>query len=69
MKPTIVRSAEPGRVVTLRPADRVKRILDNTCNYELSSWEKYEFLPNIARYTELTDKQEFVLQEIEERVL
>ena len=53
----------------MTPAYRVKRILDNTVGSDLNSWEKHTFLQNIKRWTELTDKQEKILREIEQRVL
>lgn len=40
----------------MTPAERVKRILDNTVGSDLNSWEKHTFLQNIKRWTSLTDK-------------
>jgi len=53
--------------IAVSPAERVKRILDETVGSDLSSWEKNEFLPSIAKRTTLTDKQERVLRELEAR--
>ena len=54
--------------MTMSPADRIKRILEEAVGSDLSSWEKFEFLPSIkVRYT-LTEKQEAVLADIEKRL-
>lgn len=58
-----------GRIVSLRPADRVDRILQEAVGRDLSSWERFEFLPSVRQRTQLTERQEKVLQEIEGRVL
>lgn len=53
----------------LTPAQRVKRIFDNTVGADLSSWEKFEFLPSIKDRRSLTENQEKCLRGIESRVL
>lgn len=53
----------------MTPAERVKRILDNAVGSDLNSWEKHTFLPNIKRWSSLTDRQEKILREIEQKVL
>ena len=51
------------------PAERVKRIFDNAVGADLSSWEKFEFLPSIKGRFVLTEKQEKCLRSIERRVI
>lgn len=53
---------------TMTPEQRVSRILAEAVGSDLSSWERYEFLPSIQRRTMLTEKQEKVLRQIEDRV-
>lgn len=50
------------------PAQRVQKIMDEAVGSDLSSWEKFEFLPSIKTRTSLTDKQEKVLRGIESRI-
>lgn len=52
----------------MTPAQRVQRILDEAVGSDLSSWEKFEFLPSIKGRTSLSDKQEKVLLGIEQRI-
>lgn len=52
----------------MTPAQRVERILAETVGSDLSSWEKHEFLPSVRQRATLTEKQEKVLREIEQRV-
>lgn len=52
----------------MTPEQRVSRILAEAVGSDLSSWEKNEFLPSIKRRTMLTEKQEKVLRQIEDRV-
>ena len=52
----------------MTPAERVKRITDEAVGRDLSSWERFEFLPSIKQRTELTDKQEKILAQIEVRL-
>mgnify|MGYP003385075539 CR=1 FL=1 len=52
----------------MTPAQRVKRILDETVGSDLSSWEKFEFLPSIKARSSLSDKQEKCLRDIENRI-
>ena len=49
------------------PSQRVQAIFDEAVGSDLSSFEKFEFLPNIAKWPRLTDKQEAVLRGIEKR--
>jgi len=41
--------------------------MDEAVGSDLSSFEKFDFLPNIAKWPRLTDKQEAVLRGIEKR--
>lgn len=50
------------------PRKRVRRIVDECVGSDLSSWERFEFLPSIANRCVLTEKQEKVLVGIERRV-
>jgi len=50
------------------PAERVKKIKDEAVGSDLSSWEKFEFLPSVAMRTTLTVNQEKVLRGIEKRI-
>jgi len=54
---------------TKPPSERVKRIFDETVGSDLSSWEKFEFLPSIKNRRALSDPQERILAGIEKRVL
>ena len=51
----------------MTPAQRVQAIMDEAVGSDLSSFEKFDFLPNIAKWPRLTDKQEAVLRGIEKR--
>lgn len=51
------------------PAERVQAIFEEAIGSDLTSWEKFEFLPSIKGRSSLTDKQEKVLQGIEKKVL
>jgi len=42
--------------------------MDEAVGSDLSSFEKFDFLPNIAKWPRLTDKQEAVLRGIEKRI-
>ncbi len=53
----------------MTPAQRVAKILAEAVGSDLSSWEKFEFLPSIKQRATLTEKQETVLAGIERRVL
>lgn len=53
----------------MTPAQRVDRILAEAVGSDLSSWEKFEFLPSVRRRATLTEKQEKVLTSIESKVL
>lgn len=52
----------------MTPAKRVERILADAVGSDLSSWEKFEFLPSIKQRATLTEKQEKVLAGIEARM-
>ena len=52
----------------MTPAERVKRITDEAVGRDLSSWERFEFLPSIAKRTVLTEKQEKILAQIEAKL-
>lgn len=52
----------------MTPAQRVARILADAVGSDLSSWEKFEFLPSIKQRAVLTEKQEKVLAGIEGRI-
>lgn len=52
----------------MTPAERVDRIKEEATGQDLSSWEKFEFLPSIRHRSSLTLKQEAVLRKIEERL-
>ncbi len=47
---------------------RVDAIIDQTVGRDLSSWEKYEFLPNVRKAVTLSPAQERVLSGIEIRI-
>lgn len=52
----------------MTPSKRVERILADAVGSDLSSWEKFEFLPSIKQRATLTEKQEKALAGIEARV-
>jgi len=52
----------------LSVSQRVDKIFAETVGFDLSSWEKYEFLPNIRDNLRLTPSQERVLSTIEARL-
>lgn len=52
----------------MTPAQRVAKILSDAVGSDLSSWEKFEFLPSIKQRATLTERQEKVLAGIEARV-
>ena len=52
----------------MTPAERVTRIEAEATGRDLSSWERFEFLPNIEQRTSLSEKQEAKLAEIEGRL-
>lgn len=53
----------------MTPKERVDRILEEAVGSDLSSWEKFEFLPSIAKLGYLTPRQDAALKSIEERVI
>lgn len=52
----------------MTPAQRVKAILDEAVGSDLSSFEKFEFLPSIKERKSLSEKQEKCLRGIEKRI-
>lgn len=52
----------------MTPAQRVQKIMDEAVGSDLSSWEKFEFLPSIKQRSSLTETQEKVLRDIEKRI-
>lgn len=52
----------------MTPSERVKRITDEAVGRDLNSWERFEFLPSIAKRTVLTEKQEKILAQIEAKL-
>ncbi len=49
--------------------ERVQRIRDEATGSDLSSWEKFEFLPTLEkRHGPLTPKQEVTLRNLEKRL-
>lgn len=50
------------------PAERVARIKEEAVGRDLSSWERFDFLPSVALCKTLTEKQEKVLAAIERRL-
>ncbi len=52
----------------MTPAQRVAKILAEAVGSDLSSWEKFEFLPSVKQRATLTEKQEKVLAGIEARM-
>lgn len=54
--------------VDMLPSARIKRILDEATGQDLSSKEKFEFLPSIKDRSFLSDGQEKWLSGIEKRI-
>jgi hypothetical protein len=52
----------------MTPEARVKRILAEAVPADLSSWEKFEFIPSVRKQSGLSEKQENVLRGIERRI-
>ena len=52
----------------MTPSERVKRILDEAVGRDLSSFERFNFLPSIAKFETLSEKQEKVVNLIENRL-
>lgn len=52
----------------MTPSERVKRILDEAVGRDLSSFERFSFLPSIAKFKTLSEKQEKVVKMIEVRL-
>ncbi len=50
------------------PAQRVERIQLEAVGRDLTSWEKFQFLPSIRQHLFLTQRQENVLLGIEDRL-
>jgi len=52
----------------MTPAERVKRIMDEAVGSDLSSKEKFEFLPSVKNFRTISSGQEKWLHEIEIRL-
>lgn len=52
----------------MTPAQRAQKIMDEAVGSDLSSWEKFEFMPSIKERSCLSEKQEKVLRGIERRI-
>lgn len=52
----------------MTPSQRVARIEAEAVGRDLSSWEKHQFLPSIKQRATLSEKQEKVLAQIEQRL-
>jgi hypothetical protein len=52
----------------MTPAERVAKIEANAVGSDLNSWEKHSFLPSIKQRASLTEKQETVLKQIENKL-
>ena len=60
---------EPAAMTTYGPiAKRVDAVLASAVGRDLSSWERFTFLPNIRTQIVLSPKQEKILGEIEHQV-
>lgn len=54
--------------MAMTPVQRVERIEQECTGSDLSSWERFEFLPSVKQRNGLSEKQEKVLRGIEKRV-
>ena len=52
----------------MTPSQRVARIEDEAVGRDLSSFERFNFLPSIAKFKTLSEKQEKVVKMIENRL-
>lgn len=52
----------------MTPAQRVDRILAEAVGSDLTSWERFDFMPSIRQRTTLSDRQEKTLASIESKV-
>lgn len=52
----------------MTPKERVDRILAEAVGSDLTSWEKFEFLPVISKLSYLTPRREEALRAIEIKV-
>ena len=50
------------------PAQRVAAIMAEAVGSDLSSWEKFDFLPSIKQRTKLSERQEQTLKGIESKL-
>jgi hypothetical protein len=50
------------------PKQRVEDVFDEATGADLSSWEKFEFLPSVKAKSTLSDKEEALLRGIEKRL-
>jgi hypothetical protein len=62
----MTQEAEKKQEKTIK--ERVKAVLDAHQAHQLSSWERHTFLPSIARYSILSQKQQAILDKIELRI-
>lgn len=51
------------------PRARVRKLVAECAGSDLSSWERYEFLPSVVNRFVITEKQEKILADIEGRIL
>lgn len=63
---TILKNTTPA--TDPAPRARIRRVMDECVGSDLSSWERFEFMPSIANRFVLTEKQEACLAKIEARV-
>jgi hypothetical protein len=70
MSGDLVKSLSPttSPATDTAPRARVRRILDETVGRDLTSWERYTFLPSVANRFALTENMEKVLAGIERRL-
>jgi len=52
----------------LEAKQRVQRVREEAVGSDLSSWEKHNFLKSIENHVHLSDAQDAILTEIEERL-
>lgn len=52
----------------MSPAERVNKILAEAVGSDLTSWERFDFLPSAAKRETLTSRQDGVLRGIEHKV-
>ena len=52
----------------MTPAQRVDRIMTEAVGSDLSSWERFDFIPSVKQSDTLTPRQDGVLRSIENKV-